>query len=501
MQLSRPRPPALAARPPWTRRTVDCLATSNDADPGGAGGSAGAGGSGGRGASPAAAAAALPAPSDAGGRWPCLTLAAEPCAALVDTAFVGRLGAAQLAGVGVALSVYNTATKLVQVPLLSIATTTVAAARGAEEQQQRQAGQAQGPQQHGKEGAHDGAAADSADSAGQSRVSSAAAAALLVAAAVGAGVAALLLTWGPALAAFWGVVPGSALRQPALDFLTLRALGAPISIVLLVAQGCFRGLQDTRTPFFATLLTNALNIGLDYYLIFVVGLGVKGAALATIAAQLLPCAWLLHRLGSRCQLRVADAATLRSLAGLLAPTAFLVLRTVAIAGTYAFGTALTARAGAEAAAAHQVCNQLWLASSLLSDALAVAAQSLVARSLAAGQPAAARRVIGRTVGMAAALGLVMAAAMAGGAGALPRLFTSDPGVLPLVTGVAWSFVAATQPINAMAFVWDGVLFGAGGFKYACAQMALSCAPAVAIMLLLAGGSSASMAPVFANVLL
>jgi Na+-driven multidrug efflux pump len=26
-------------------------------------------------------------------------------------------------------------------------------------------------------------------------------------------------------------------------------------------QGCFRGLQDTRTPFYATLAANALNIG------------------------------------------------------------------------------------------------------------------------------------------------------------------------------------------------------------------------------------------------
>jgi hypothetical protein len=42
----------------------------------------------------------------------------------------------------------------------------------------------------------------------------------------------------------------------------------------------------------------------------------------------------------------------------------------------------------EHAAAHQICFQLWLASSLLADALAVAAQSLLARRLAAKQPAA-----------------------------------------------------------------------------------------------------------------
>lgn len=139
----------------------------------------------------------------------------------------------------------------------------------------------------------------------------------------------------------------------------------------------------------------------------------------------------------------------------------------------------------------QVCNQLWLASSLLSDALAVAAQSLVARSLAAGEAPAARRVVARTVGMAAALGCGMAAVMAAGAGSVPGLFSSDPEVLALVGSAVWAFVVLTQPVNSMAFVWDGVLFGAGGFKYACAQMALSCAPAVALMLVLADGEGAA----------
>ncbi len=205
-------------------------------------------------------------------------------------------------------------------------------------------------------------------------------------------------------------------------------------------------------------------------------------------------------------------------------------RTAAIAGTYAVGTALTTQAGPQAAAAHQVraspgtrffpgpylrqppssfpthppqkntptpttttttqvCNQLWLASSLLSDALAVAAQSLVAASLAAGQPSRARRVVGRTVGMAAGLGMGMAAALAAGSGSIPALFTADPAVLGLVSGAAWAFVVATQPLNSAAFVWDGVLFGAGGFRFACGAMAASCAPAVAVMLLLAGGGA------------
>ena len=56
---------------------------------------------------------------------------------------------------------------------------------------------------------------------------------------------------------------------------------------------------------------------------------------------------------------------------------------MAITGTFALAAALAARSGLAHAAAHQICLQLWLASSLLADSLAVAAQTLLAQGLAA----------------------------------------------------------------------------------------------------------------------
>ena len=62
------------------------------------------------------------------------TLAADPVAGLVSTAYVGRLpGAAPLASVGVALSVYGSVTKLLNMPLLAVTTSSVAQALGVEQ--------------------------------------------------------------------------------------------------------------------------------------------------------------------------------------------------------------------------------------------------------------------------------------------------------------------------------------------------------------------------------
>lgn len=55
-----------------------------------------------------------------------LALAADPIASLVDTAYVGHLGSAELAAVGVSGAVFNLVSKLFNVPLLNITTSFVA---------------------------------------------------------------------------------------------------------------------------------------------------------------------------------------------------------------------------------------------------------------------------------------------------------------------------------------------------------------------------------------
>lgn len=52
-----------------------------------------------------------------------------------------------------------------------------------------------------------------------------------------------------------------------------------------IPQGCYRGFQDTRTPFYATLASNVINVVLGALFIFGLGWGVRGAAAGTVLAQ------------------------------------------------------------------------------------------------------------------------------------------------------------------------------------------------------------------------
>lgn len=56
---------------------------------------------------------------------------------------------------------------------------------------------------------------------------------------------------------------------------------------------------------------------------------------------------------------------------------FVVGRTLAVLSTITLGTSMATRQGPVAMAAHQICMQVWLAVSLLTDALATSSQVFI----------------------------------------------------------------------------------------------------------------------------
>ena len=91
--------------------------------------------------------------------------------------------------------------------------------------------------------------------------------------------------------------PDPALRPLALQYVQARAIGAPALLTAMVIAAFLRGIGDTRTPLYAMIAANALNLVLNYGLIYGnLGLpawGVFGSGVATGTAEWLYAAWLL----------------------------------------------------------------------------------------------------------------------------------------------------------------------------------------------------------------
>ena len=77
-------------------------------------------------------------------------------------------------------------------------------------------------------------------------------ASLLVALGLGALEALFLSSAASPVLSVMGVSLSSPMHEPALQYLALRAMGAPAVVLALATQGVFRGFKDTRTPLFAT---------------------------------------------------------------------------------------------------------------------------------------------------------------------------------------------------------------------------------------------------------
>ncbi len=382
--------------------------------------------------------------------WPALGgLAADPLVSLIDTAFVGQLGAVPLAALGINASIFSMT--FVVFNFLAYGTTPRV-----------------------------GRAVGEGDRAEAGRVIIRA---LVIAG--GAGLLALTALQLLAVPLLRLMGAGEALLGPAESYLRIRALAGPAVLIMMAGHGAFRGFQDTRTPMVVTIGFNLVNLALDPLLIFGLGWGLTGAAIATAVAQWIGAgAFLVLMLGTR---RTELGITWtwpqgRSLLPFLRIGWELILRTGALVGTMTLATAVAARVGVTAVAAHQVAAQLWMFLALVVDALAIAAQALLARHLGAGDAATARDVAHRLLQWGLVAGLGLGAVVLLSQPLLPGFFTDDPATIAAVLLVL-SFVAALQPLNGLVFVGDGIYMGAERFGYLAKAMLVSAGGAATVLLL------------------
>jgi putative MATE family efflux protein len=140
--------------------------------------------------------------------------------------------------------------------------------------------------------------------------------------------------------------------------------------------------------------------------------------------------------------------------------ASLVVRTLALQAVLVLTTALAARMGDDAIAAHQIAFRLWGFLALALDAIAIAGQAITGKYLGAGDVAGARAATTRMIAWGAIYGIFFGIFLLAVRPFLPSLFAATPPVAHLLLAVL-VIVAIQQPVAGVVFVLDGVLIGAG----------------------------------------
>ncbi|KAK4411054.1 protein DETOXIFICATION 43 [Sesamum angolense] len=389
-----------------------------------------------------------------------LALAADPIASLIDTAFIGHLGPVEIAAVGVSIAIFNQASKVTIFPLVSITTSFVAEEDtvnriNAEQQKGDDLEKGSTKKIESKPAmVHENDATNESLEKGTSTMKDDAkdedqelkTTICKPLDAPSSSPDHIPHISRETVLKSHGVKSGSPMLSPAQKYLTIRSLGAPAVLLSLAMQGVFRGFKDTKTPLYATvalilyLLTdscrrlNQYYLGPDFHIRL--SIGVSGAAIAHVYHSFL-----------------------------------LLARVVAATICVTLAASMAARLGPTPMAAFQVCLQVWMTSSLLADGLAVAGQAILACAFAEKDYQKATAAAARVLQMGFVLGLGLALLVGLGLQFGSGIFTKDKHVIHVIA-IGIPFVAATQPINSLAFVFDGVNFGASDFAYSAYSMVL-----------------------------
>jgi len=252
-----------------------------------------------------------------------------------------------------------------------------------------------------------------------------------------------------------------AVAAAAQAWLRVAVLGAPGILLMMAGNGWLRGVQDARTPMRYVLVAFTLSGVLCPVLVYPVGLGLIGSAIANVVAQVVGAALFV---GALVRQRAPLAPRASLLRGQLAVSVDLLVRGVAFQACFLSAAAVAARISAAALGAHQVALQLWFFCALALDAVAIAAQSLIGAALGAGDAPGARGTALRVGRVGLLCGAGFAVLVGSLAWVLPALFTADEQVRGQAM-VVWPWLVGLLPLGGLVFALDGVLIGAGDVRY------------------------------------
>jgi len=285
---------------------------------------------------------------------------------------------------------------------------------------------------------------------------------------------------------------GAPALQYARPYLRIRSFAFLPSLISLIGFSAFRGTLDTSTPLKISATSNIFNAILDPILMFTMAMGVPGAALATLASEIVSASGFFFLMLKSKMIRWSKIFRLPSwsaLKPLLQGGAALQMRNVALNLTFlavARATQSLDDTGV-AAAAHALAIQVFQIGGIVLLALSVVAQTVVPNELIekvdastgkrTGGKRAAKNVSNRLMSWGFLLGT--------GLGALqllllPMLQKSSPLEEVRKAAVVPSILASVyQIMNGLVFIGEGVMVGCGNFL----QLSMSTVVATAAALI------------------
>ena len=269
---------------------------------------------------------------------------------------------------------------------------------------------------------------------------------------------ALQIAFGHSVLTRYTAAQSAARVAPAYDYVRIRALGAPAAVLARVSTATCLALKDPLTPLVAVSASGTLNLALDVLLVPVLGLGIRGAAWATVASEMACAAIVLRAVRSKLRAGRRVEPKRRSLlptrAAVATYAAFAKSLTLTLAGKIATYSALAHVAttiSVAGTAAHRVLMCVYWFMWPFAEVCSQVGQAFLPGARRRPQPLLRKLIVsGCVVGLAC--GIAGGAALA----CAPQLFSTDADVVATICSLV-PLVASCIATLALMCSMEGAL--------------------------------------------
>jgi len=250
----------------------------------------------------------------------------------------------------------------------------------------------------------------------------------------------------------------------AVSYYKIRAIGLPFTLFTFSVFGVFRGLQNTFYPMVISIVGALINVVLDFVLVFGIAnfiepMHVEGAAIASVIAQVIMSIMALILLLKKTPFSLKFTLPInKEIKRLINLSLNLFVRALALNFALYLSNAYATNYGDSYIAAHTIAFQIWLFFAFFMDGYAsvgnIVSGKLLGENNYKKMHLLSKDLVKYTIYIALILGLLAFVFYK----PIGYLFTDNTSVLTHFFTVFW-IIIIMQPINAVAFVYDGVFKG------------------------------------------
>ena len=249
-----------------------------------------------------------------------------------------------------------------------------------------------------------------------------------------------------------------------VEYYKIRAIGFPLTLFVFSIFGVFRGLQNTFWPMVISIVGASLNIVLDFVLVFGIDgfinpMNVVGAAWASVIAQgvMAVMALILFLKKTPFNFKITFPFN-KEIGNLLSISFNLVIRALALNVALYLTNSYATKYGNNYIAAQTIAFQIWLFFAFFIDGYSSVGNIVSGKLLGEKNYPELWKLSIKLSRYAIVISIILSAICGIFYVKIGELFSSEEQVLNAFYNVFW-IVLVMQPINAVAFVFDGIFKG------------------------------------------